>query len=156
MRLSKSLFDNAIKALSFCQMGLMGNCINIRSNAYIYASDKEAEFILWPLEKRRASFFHIVGWLKNLQIRHFAIAWHRGNAYGCSPFFCIYFYGKRINSITSTFKSWDICINVSIVAAMCSYTILKQLTDLHLSVQQAICLSSSSRQALFLIFLRPP
>ena len=30
MRLSKSLFDNAIKALSFCQMGLMGNWINIR------------------------------------------------------------------------------------------------------------------------------
>ena len=37
MRLSKSLFDNAIKALSFCQMGLMENRINIRLKAYIYA-----------------------------------------------------------------------------------------------------------------------
>ena len=45
MRLSKSLFDNAIKALSFCQMGLMVNCINIRPKAYIYAMNEEAEFI---------------------------------------------------------------------------------------------------------------
>ena len=37
MRLSKSLFENAIKALSFCQMGLMENRINIRLKAYIYA-----------------------------------------------------------------------------------------------------------------------
>ena len=37
MRLSKSLFDNAIKALSFCQMGLMGNCINMHAEAHIYA-----------------------------------------------------------------------------------------------------------------------
>ena len=29
----------------------------------------------------RASFSHIVGWLKNLLIRLFTIAWHRGYAY---------------------------------------------------------------------------
>ena len=44
MRLSKSLFDNAIKALSFCQMGLTRNCMNIQPKAYIYASDKLAVF----------------------------------------------------------------------------------------------------------------
>ena len=45
MRLSKGLFDNAIKALSFCQMGLTRNRINIRPKVHIYASDKEAEFL---------------------------------------------------------------------------------------------------------------
>ena len=50
MRLSKSLFDNATKALSFCQMGLTRNCINIRPEVHIYA------------------LFHIVGWFNNFQI----------------------------------------------------------------------------------------
>ena len=45
MRLSKSLFDNAIKALSFCQMGLTRNCINIRPEVHIYALSEVTEFI---------------------------------------------------------------------------------------------------------------
>ena len=34
---SKRLNEDVIKALSFCQMGLMGNCINMRLKAHIYA-----------------------------------------------------------------------------------------------------------------------
>ena len=44
MSSSKSLFDNVKWALSFCQMGLMRNRINIRLKAYIYALDKLAVF----------------------------------------------------------------------------------------------------------------
>ena len=35
-----------------------------------------AKFIPWPPDKRRASFFHIVNWFKNLLIRLFTVAWH--------------------------------------------------------------------------------
>ena len=76
MSSSKSLFDNAIKALSFCQMGLMEKWINIRAEVHIYASYEMAKFIPWPPDKRRASFFHIVNWFKNLLIRLFTVAWH--------------------------------------------------------------------------------
>ena len=74
MRLSKSLFDNAKWALSFCQMGLMRNWINIQSKVHIYASYEIAKFISWPPDKRRVSFFHIVNWFKNLLIRLFTVA----------------------------------------------------------------------------------
>ena len=42
---------------------------------HIYASYEMAKFILWPQDKRRASFFHIVNWFKNLLIRLFTVAW---------------------------------------------------------------------------------
>ena len=74
--LSLSLFDNVKWALSFCQMGLMENWINIQSKVYIYASYKMSKFISWPPDKRRASFFHIVNWFKNL-IRLFTVACKR-------------------------------------------------------------------------------
>ena len=35
-----------------------------------------AKFIPCPPDKRRASFFHIVNWFKNLLIRLFTVAWH--------------------------------------------------------------------------------
>ena len=43
---------------------------------HIYASYEMAKFIPWPPDKRRASFFHIVNWFKNLLIRLFTVAWH--------------------------------------------------------------------------------
>ena len=36
-----------------------------------------AKFIPWPPDKRRASFFHIVNWFKNLLIRLFTVACKR-------------------------------------------------------------------------------
>ena len=33
-------------------------------------------FALQSIDSETLSFFHIVGWLKNLQIRLFAMAWH--------------------------------------------------------------------------------
>ena len=44
---------------------------------HIYASYEMAKFIPWPPDKRRASFFHIVNWFKNLLIRLFTVACKR-------------------------------------------------------------------------------
>ena len=49
MSSSKSLFDNVKWALSFCQMGLTGNRINIRSKVHIYASYKMAKLFSEPV-----------------------------------------------------------------------------------------------------------
>ena len=89
MRLSKSLFDNAKWALSFCQMSLMESWINIRSKVHIYASYEIAKFISWQPDKRRVSFFHIVNWFKNLLIRLFTVAWHGCKRVRDAAFFLI-------------------------------------------------------------------
>ena len=114
MRLSKSLFDNAIKALSFCQMGLTGNWINIQSKVHIYASYEMAKFIPWPPDKRRASFFHIVNWFKTLLIRLFTVACKRIR--DASRYAYYHSWGKRFRDASrytskkyrSSFYSWAI------------------------------------------------
>ena len=73
----------------------MRNCINLRPKVHIYALDEVAVFFLATRLCRAAycsitlqsiysetfPFFYIVGYLKKLLIRLFAIAWHRGYAY---------------------------------------------------------------------------
>ena len=56
---------------------------------HIYASYEMAKFIPWPPDKRRASFFHIVNWFKNLLIRLFTVAWHWGKRVRDAAFFLI-------------------------------------------------------------------
>jgi len=46
-----------------------------------------AKFIPWPPDKRRASFFHIVNWFKNLLIRLFTVALHWGKRIRDAAFF---------------------------------------------------------------------
>ncbi len=41
---SKRLNENVIKALSFCQMSLMGNCINMHLKAHIYACFRDVVY----------------------------------------------------------------------------------------------------------------
>ena len=41
LRLSKSLFEDVIKALSFCHLGLMGKWINIRAKVHIYTTVRD-------------------------------------------------------------------------------------------------------------------